>query len=128
MRVLLDTHAFIWWIGDDAKLSPDARQLVSDGSNEVFFSAVSAWEILLKKGLERVEIPEPLEPFITSQVLANAFQVLPINLRHVFALSALPDVHQDPFDRMLVSQAVADDLTILSADRHFQAYPVDVVW
>jgi len=128
VRLLLDTHAFIWWIDDDAKLSLDARRLVSDGANEIFFSSVSAWEIVLKRGLGRVEIPEPIDAFIAAQLGANAFQVLPVHLRHVFALSDLPDAHRDPFDRMLVSQAVADDLAILSADRHFRAYPAEVIW
>ncbi|MGH2530639.1 MAG: type II toxin-antitoxin system VapC family toxin [Actinomycetota bacterium] len=128
MRLLLDTHAFLWWIGDDPRLSPRAAALVADGANEVHVSAASAWEIVVKTSLGRVEVPEPVDRFLVAQLEANAFLPLPIHMRHAFGLAALPDVHRDPFDRILVAQAVADDLTLVSGDRILQRYPITVEW
>jgi PIN domain nuclease of toxin-antitoxin system len=128
VRLLLDTHALLWWISDDERLSPWARALVGDGANEVFVSAVCAWEIVVKAGIGRLEVPEPVDRFIVSQLEANAFHPLAITMRHALGLATLPNVHRDPFDRMLVSQAVADDLTLVSGDRVFAGYPVATEW
>ncbi len=106
MRALLDTHAFLWWISDDRRLSDRAREIIGDGRNELFFSVASGWEISIKSGLGRLEVPEDLQPFVADQLSRNAFQVLPIYLRHALHTRVLPDHHRDPFDRMLVSQAV----------------------
>jgi PIN domain nuclease of toxin-antitoxin system len=128
VRLLLDTHAFLWWIADDQRLSPRAAALIGDGSNEVIVSAASAWEIVVKSRLGRVEVPTPLDRFLTAQLEANAFIPLPIQMRHALGLEALPDLHRDPFDRILVAQAVAEDLTLVSRDRVLSAYPVPVEW
>ena len=128
MRLLLDTHAFLWWIVDDNRLSSKALQLISNGGNEVFFSTVSAWEIVVKTGLGRVELPEPVERFLPAQLHANGFQVLPIHLSHALGVGDLPEVHKDPFDRMLVSQAVIERMTIVSGDRQLHGYPVAIEW
>jgi PIN domain nuclease of toxin-antitoxin system len=128
VRLLLDTHAFLWWIADDQRLSPRAAALIGDGSNEVIVSAASAWEIIVKSRLGRVEVPTPLDRFFTAQLEANAFIPLPIQMRHALGLEALPEVHRDPFDRILVAQAVAEDLTLVSRDRVLSSYPVPVEW
>ncbi len=128
MRLLLDTHTFLWWIADDPRLSPRASALISDGANQVHLSAASAWEIVVKSDLGRVEVPEPVDRFLTVQLEANAFLPLPIHMRHALGLAALPDVHRDPFDRILVAQAIAEDLTIVSGDRMLQRYPVTLEW
>ncbi len=128
MRLLLDTHAFLWWITDDARLSDRARALIGDGGNEVFLSAASAWELAVKASLRRVEIAQPLERFVPDQLERNGFQALPVLLRHALGLPALPPLHRDPFDRMLVAQALAEELTLVSADREIRRYPVPVAW
>jgi PIN domain nuclease of toxin-antitoxin system len=128
VRLLLDTHALLWWISDDDRLSARARALVSDGANEVFVSAVSAWEIVVKAGIGRLEVPEPIDRFVVSQLEANAFHPLAITMRHALGLVSLPDVHRDPFDRLLASQALLDDLTLVSGDRVFESYPVTTEW
>jgi PIN domain nuclease of toxin-antitoxin system len=128
VRLLLDTHAFLWWIGDDPRLSRRAAALIADGANQVQVSAASAWEIAVKKGLGRVEIPEPIDRFLIAQLEANAFLPLPIHMRHALGLASLPDVHRDPFDRILVSQAVAEGLTLVSEDPMLRRYPVAVEW
>ena len=128
MRLLLDTHAFLWWIADDERLSSRAAALISDGKNEVFFSAASAWELVVKAGLGRVELPDPIERFVPDQLERNGFQALPIELRHALTISSLPSLHRDPFDRMLVAQAVAEGMTLVSGDRAMKGYPVHVEW
>ncbi len=102
---MLDTHVFLWWITDDERLSGRVREIISDGRNELFFSAASGWEIAIKVRLGRLEIPGNLERFVVDQVSRNAFQVLPIYLGHALHVHELPDHHRDPFDRILVSQA-----------------------
>lgn len=128
MRLLLDTHAFLWWVADDPRLPERARSVIAAGDNEIFFSAASAWEIAIKSGLDRVEVPEPLAEFINGQLYANAFEALPIHLRHASAVAALPDVHKDPFDRMLVAQAIQEDLTLVTGDGQIAGYGVEVIW
>lgn len=128
MRLLLDTHVFLWWITDDKRLSARARGLIAGGANEVFFSAASAWEIAIKARLRRVVLPEEPERFIAEQVEANAFQVLPVHIRHALTVYGLPDLHYDPFDRMLVAQAMGEGMTLLSGDPQIARYPVDVMW
>ncbi len=128
MRLLLDTHAFLWWIAEDPRLSPRAAALIADGANEVYVSAASVWEVMVKSALGRVEIPKPADRFFTAQLDANAFVPLAIQMRHALGLSALPEIHRDPFDRILVAQAVAEDLTLVSGDRALGGYPVAIEW
>jgi PIN domain nuclease of toxin-antitoxin system len=128
VKALLDTHAFLWWISDDPRLSEKAREIVADGRNELFFSAASGWEISIKAGLGRLEVPEDLQRFISDQLSRNAIQVLPIYLSHAVHTGSLPVHHRDPFDRILVSQAILEQIPLLSADPQFSHYPVEVVW
>lgn len=128
MRLLLDTHAFLWWIGDDDRLSRRAAALIADGTNQVFVSAASAWEVVLKSALGRIEVPTPIDRFFMAQLEANAFVPLPIQVRHTLGLASLPGVHRDPFDRILVAQAVAEELAIVSGDELVRRYPVAVEW
>lgn len=128
MRLLLDTHAFLWWVADDERLSPRAAALIAEPSNEVLVSAATAWEVVVKSALGRVEVPTPVGRFLTAQIEANAFIPLPIHMRHALGLAALPQIHRDPFDRILVAQAVAEDLTLVSRERVMSGYPVTVEW
>ena len=128
MRVLLDTHAFLWWIDDDERLSDKAREIVSDGRNELFFSAASGWEISIKSGLGRLEIPGDIEKFVADQLSRNAIEALPIHLSHALNAHKLSGHHRDPFDRILVSQAILEEMPLLSADPQIRHYQVEVVW
>jgi PIN domain nuclease of toxin-antitoxin system len=128
MRALLDTHAFLWWITDSPRLSSRVREIIADGRNELFFSAASGWEIGIKARLGRVEIPGDLERFLTEQLSQNAIQVLPIYLSHALRTYTLPGHHRDPFDRLLVSQALLERLPIMSADSQISRYPVETIW
>jgi PIN domain nuclease of toxin-antitoxin system len=128
MKVLLDTHAFLWWITEDERLSERAREVISDGGNELFFSVVSGWEIAIKAGLGRLTVPEPLDGFLAEQLFHNHIGALPIELRHALHVYSLPSLHRDPFDRLLIAQAQVEQLPILTADRHIAQYEVDVIW
>lgn len=128
MRLLLDTHAFLWWISDSPELSDDAREAIADGRNAPVFSAVSGWEIAIKAGLGKLELPDPPAKFVNEQLSKNDLEVLPIHLRHALGVYGLPDHHRDPFDRLLISQALVERLPILSADPEISRYPVETLW
>ena len=124
MKLLLDTHALIWAFADDLRLSAKARELIEDGSNVVFASAVSAWEIAIKRSLGKLKAPQSY----ASELSALAIDELPIASTHVLAVEHLPPHHYDPFDRLLIAQAQVDGLTIVSKDRRFSAYDVPTRW
>ena len=128
MKALLDTHAFLWWITDDARLSPRARKIIGDGSNELFFSAASGWEIAIKAGLGRIELPAKPAEFITEQLSINAIQSLPVKMEHALYVAALAAHHRDPFDRLLVAQSKVENLPIITSDAHIAKYGVKVLW
>jgi len=124
----LDTNAFLWWVTDGQELSPRARRLIADGRNDVFFSAVSAWEIVVKAALGRVTLPKDAERYIPEQLERNAFDVLPVQVHHALRVASLPPLHRDPFDRLLVAQALTEGLSIVSADRGLAGYAARVLW
>lgn len=128
MRVLLDTHAFLWFVLDDPKLSDLASSLISDPQNEVLVSPASFWEIAIKVSLEKYRLPEPFEEFIQRQSEQNDFSLLPITVAHTAAVSTLPFHHRDPFDRMLVAQSFTERVPLLSADTALDAYPIHRLW
>ena len=128
MRVLLDTHAFLWFITADPKLSTQAAQVIRDGRNDVLLSLASVWEIAIKVSIGRLPIPQPLDTFVPQQLGFNRIGLLPVELRHALAIARLPLHHRDPFDRMLVVQAQADDIPIVSADTTLDAYGVQRLW
>lgn len=119
MRLLLDTRAVLWWLADEG-LTTQARDAIADPANLVAVSAVSAWEISIKKALGKLSAPEDLE----QQIHSNGFVPLPINISHGVAAGRLDRHHEDPFDRMLVAQALAEGLTIVTRDNRFADYGV----
>lgn len=128
MRLLLDTHAFLWWIGDDPRLPAKARKQISAARNEVFLSVASAWELAIKTSIGRLQLTENLEDFVPRHVAVNGFQVLPVHLRHALRVATLPDHHGDPFDRILVAQAQIERLVLVSGDGQIARYAVTVAW
>jgi PIN domain nuclease of toxin-antitoxin system len=128
MRVLLDTHAFLWWITDDPRLSARARQIIGKGENHLFLSAASGWEIAIKAKLGRLQLPEDLVRFIAEQMALNAIESLPIQMAHTLHVYRLPEYHRDPFDRLLVAQGKLERLPILTADRQIAQYDVETIW
>jgi len=128
MKVLLDTHAFIWWDSDPTKLSPQARSACKDRTNVVLLSVASAWEMQIKLQLGKLDLRLPLAEIIASQQQTNDIQVLPVALGHVLALQNLPAHHKDPFDRLLIAQANVEEAVLISHDPVFAHYPVKVLW
>lgn len=128
MKALLDTQTFLWWLTDDARLSPAARKIITDGGNELFFSAVSGWEIAVKANLGKIKLPEFPAEFITEQLSINAVQILPLKMEHALHVVALPDIHSDPFDRLLVAQSLLEKLPVLTPNPVFAKYGAKVVW
>jgi PIN domain nuclease of toxin-antitoxin system len=128
MRLLLDTHAFLWWIFDDGRLSRTARDLIADPRAEILFSAVSGWEIAIKARTGRLDLPADVQRFVQDQVRHNGLRVLPVELRHALRVHALPDHHRDPFDRLLVAQAQVEAVPLLSRDPLLAGYEVELRW
>ena len=128
MRLLLDTHAFIWATAWPQRLSPHVRNLLQNLRHTLFLSAASVWEISLKHALKKRDFKFD-EDAVTAGVDSLKCEVLPIDFRHVLALYRLPQLHRDPFDRMLISQAVADDLALITADQRLRDYKlVQTIW
>lgn len=123
MRLLLDTHTFLWWLGDDSLLGPRARRAISDERNAVFVSAASAWEIAVKRRSGKLEAPGDIAEWIAS----SDFAPLPIDVEHAIAAAELPLHHRDPFDRMLVAQAQLEDLTLVAHDGEIDKYAIPVL-
>ncbi len=124
MRLLLDTHALLWWRDASPRLSLRASEAIGDGHNQVVISAATLWEIVIKRGLGKLQFPDDLEEVVREE----DFMVLPITFAHLRALDGLPRLHRDPFDRLLIAQALADGIAIVTDDRRFAAYGVAVFW
>lgn len=128
MRILLDTHSFLWFIAGDARISTTARALVADGDNEALLSIASLWEIAIKLSLGKLTLTEPFETLIPGQLALNAISVLPIEFTDVVEVGKLPFHHRDPFDRLLVAQAVTRNLPVVSRDRALDSYAIRRLW
>ncbi len=128
MKLLLDTHTFLWWITDDPQLSTKARELIGDGHNILYWSAASSWEVSIKYALGRMPLPEAPEQFLPAEIEKNRLESLPIIDAHAFQAGQLPHHHRDPFDRMLVAQAQVESLALLSNDRQLNHYDVVIRW
>ena len=127
MKVLLDTHIFLWAISDYARLSSRAGEMIQDSDNEVLLSIVSAWEITIKVGMGKFVMPVPLAPYLQQQLVKHRIGVLPIQLSHLAMLEKLPLHHRDPFDRLLVAQCVDEDASLITVDDKLRRYPVKII-
>ena len=128
MKVLLDTCTFLWWCSGAGRIPKAIRSAVSDPANEVYVSTASIWEITLKNRAGRLHLPEPPELFLPQQRERHGFLSLPIDEASVLQLPRLPPLHQDPFDRILVCQAIEHGMTLLTPDRLIAQYPVRISW
>jgi PIN domain nuclease of toxin-antitoxin system len=127
MKALLDTHAFLWAIAEEGKLSRRAQQIYT-GHNDLWLSVVSVWEILIKVQAGKLPFPQPSGPYLVKELAKNRIEVLPIKLDHVLRLESLPAHHRDPFDRMLIAQCIEENLSVITADPAFDKYPIRVLW
>jgi PIN domain nuclease of toxin-antitoxin system len=127
MKLLLDTHVFIWWADQPEKLSPAALPALEDEANDLLLSVASVWEMQIKIQLGKLKLSLPLNELIKNQQETNDLTVSPVTLPHVLALDSLPSHHKDPFDRLLIAQSIEEGLTLVSADAQFSAYPVKLL-
>jgi PIN domain nuclease of toxin-antitoxin system len=131
MRILLDTHIFLWFISGDSQLSPQVRDAIRDPDNEVYLSAVSVWEVIVKYQVKyqlgKLPLPEQPETYLPQQRDRHQIASLPLDERSVTQLAQLPPLHRDPSDRMLICQALQNGLTLATADSAMRAYPVSVL-
>ena len=127
MRALLDTATFLWAALGDKDLSFTARRVLEDGSNQLFLSAVSAWEIAIKYG-KNLPLHETPDEYVPSRIVRLGLKALPIEIRHALHVHTLPRIHRDPFDRLLVAQAQLERLPILTSDANIARYDVEVIW
>jgi PIN domain nuclease of toxin-antitoxin system len=128
MRLLLDTHTFIWYVTNDRQISTLVLELVNDGNNDVLLSIASIWEMAIKHSTGKLSFALPFEIFISQQMSLNKFNLLNININHLTVVASLPFHHRDPFDRLLISQAMVEQLPILSIDPAFDSYPIQRLW
>ena len=126
MRQLLDTHTFLWFVMGNPRITERLRAQIED--NENFVSIVSIWEIAIKYRIGKLNLEVPFDDFIDRQIVPNGIQLLDIKLEHLKIVSALPLHHRDPFDRLLIAQAIVEDILIISADKVFSLYPVRLMW
>ncbi len=128
MKIILDTHAFIWWDSNISKLSPKALQLCQDPENILVLSTVSIWEMQIKHQIGKLKLNLPLYDIVEAQEKTNGLEVLPVIPPHVFALDNLPLHHKDPFDRLIIAQANVEQAALMSCDAAVQQYSVGIVW
>jgi|KBSMisStandDraft_5_1062788.scaffolds.fasta_scaffold238253_3 PIN domain nuclease of toxin-antitoxin system len=127
MKALLDSHAFLWALSGDTRMSTRARDIF-EGPSSLSLSIVSIWEILIKVQLGKLGLPRSAASYIFSELVKNKIATLPIRLDHLIAYENLPLHHRDPFDRMLIAQGIKEELPIITADRNFQNYSVRTIW
>lgn len=127
MRCLVDTHVLLWWLHDSASLRPEARALIASGDNELLWSAASTWELGIKQGLGKLRLGEPLGPFVFRILSAENLRGLAIQHAHVVQAAGLPLLHRDPFDRLLVAQAMVEGVPLITRDQQLAAYGIECI-
>ena len=128
MKLLLDTHAFLWFTLGDDRCSPAARKAIEDPLNQSWISPAAHWEIAIKIRLGRYSLPGDFEAFVAHAVNVNGFRILAIEPKHTAPLTTLPLHHRDPFDRLIIAQAIVEQMIIVSADEALDAYPIARIW
>jgi PIN domain nuclease of toxin-antitoxin system len=128
MRFLLDTHAFLWFIEGNARLSNTGKDYIEDQSHDLLLSIASLWQMAVKISLGKLDLPQPFAEFMQSHLALSSIGLLEISSRHTYAVADLPYHHRDPFDRLLAAQCLSEGLTLISSDAVFEKYGVERVW
>ncbi|MGB7891458.1 MAG: type II toxin-antitoxin system VapC family toxin [Microcoleus sp.] len=128
MRLLLDTHTFIWYVTDNPRLSAHVKLLIEEENNEKLLSIASIWEMAIKHSIGRLNFSLPFMEFVGQQLTVSNIGLLEINLQHIEVVASLPLHHRDPFDRLIIAQSMAEQIPILSVDAIFDAYAIARVW
>jgi PIN domain nuclease of toxin-antitoxin system len=125
---LLDTRVWLWSVGEPSRIPRKAREAMADVSHDVFLSAVTSWEVAIKAGSGKLQLPEPPDIYVPRRMTAQGLRPLAVSHEHALAVFALPAHHRDPFDRLLIAQAKVEGMTLITADRVFDRYPVQLLW
>lgn len=128
MRLLLDTHALLFWVYEPDRLGAAALRAIADRGNAVHWSVASSWEVAIKVGLGKLDLGAPIDEVLPAELLRHGIALLPVEHAHVLAVASLPHHHGDPFDRLLVAQARSEGLTLVTRDARLAAYAVPVLW
>lgn len=128
MKILLDTHCWLWWISSPEKMSPNACRQIADKNHAIYLSVASAWEIAIKYSLGKLPLPEPPWEFVPKRLARDAITPLAIEARHALRVAELPRHHRDPFDRLIVAQAIQEGIAIMTVDRQLAPYDADIIW
>jgi PIN domain nuclease of toxin-antitoxin system len=128
VKALLDTHTFLWWNMDNPQLSSQVREIISNGSNEIYLSAASAWEIAIKAAHGRLTLPLPPLDYVPDRMRIHRFQPLSVQISHALLVSDLPPHHRDPFDRLLIAQSMLESIPILTQDEEITRYHIETIW
>ena len=130
MRLLLDTHALLWWVEGDAQLTHAARAAIADPANELFISVAATWELAIKttRPQKPLILSDPLDVYLARWLPVYGVDILPVQQSHALQLRLLPDHHRDPFDRIMIAQAIREGMTLVSGDGHVGKYPVSLIW
>jgi|KBSMisStandDraft_5_1062788.scaffolds.fasta_scaffold06879_8 PIN domain nuclease of toxin-antitoxin system len=128
MKYLLDTMVWLWSVGPSRTIGAAGLEIIASSEQDIYLSAASSWEIAIKTRLGKFQLPEPPGQYVRKRLVEQGIRSLPINLNHSLLVYDLPSHHADPFDRMIIAQAMVEGMTVLTSDRAFEKYPIDVVW
>jgi PIN domain nuclease of toxin-antitoxin system len=128
VKAIIDTHVFLWWNVGDTRLSSKAISFIEESDNEIYLSAASAWEIAIKVARGRLQLPESPDRYVANRLSLHQFHALPILIGHALHVYHLPDIHHDPFDRLLIAQSQMERIPIITGDPLIHQYPVEVLW
>ncbi len=128
MKLLLDTHVFLWMISNPSQLSKTVKEIIEKEENEIFLSSVSGLEISIKFGLDKLKLPEKPDIYIPRQMKKSKIKILPLKMNHALNVYNLPDIHKDPFDRLLISQSQLENIPLATNDQKIKQYPVEIIW
>jgi PIN domain nuclease of toxin-antitoxin system len=128
VKIILDTQVLIWWANDISNISDRVQNIIFDIDNELWVSLASIWEIQIKVSLGKLNLPRPLPDIIATQVSENQIKIMQIELSHIYTLDLLPPHHRDPFDRIIIAQAMNEKISIASIDKAFDAYSIERIW
>ena len=127
MKAILDTHAFLWALAGDGRMSRHAREVFA-GTANLWLSMASVWEILIKVQTGKLDLPRPVGQYVIHKLTDNRIEILPISVDHLLAIERLPMFHRDPFDRMLIAQSMEENIPVITADQVFARYPIEIIW
>ena len=128
MKYLIDTHTLLWSAGNSPRLSSKVKKIYLNPNNDIYLSLASIWELSIKIGLNKINLSIPLKKFVDIHILGNNIEILNINLNHIYRIEKLPLHHRDPFDRLIISQAIEENLPIIGNDKIFDNYKIKRIW